>query len=219
MKTEILVVGIIVIIYLISQLINKNKVDRERNYITDINNDDRISYYLKTHALENYKFYFEENNILAEESNKIKEEINNRYTKGKKVNDKYLKTEELYIFMSVYDYLDKYVDSYEFKKNNIKETQITKGIEKTPMRKRDGYFDNGAEKFTTIEKDCPYTEYKDILNERGIVIYKMLYSAYNYLYNSGTVIKYEEYKDSLKEIIDNGYRITKYNEYRYKIID
>lgn len=221
MRTEILIVGIIIIAYVISQLIKKSKNDRERKYITDMNNPDLtgIEYHIKTKAKEGYGFYYDENKILVEECKQIKDYINTQYTKGVEVKDIYLKSEELYILMSVYEYLDKFIYTYDFKKDYVKETQTIKGIEKTPMRKRDGFMANGAEQFKIIEKDCPYTEYRSILNERGIVIYKMLYSAYGYLFESGTVLKNEGKRNYYKTIIDNGFVSEKENKYQYKIID
>ena len=221
MRTEIIIVGLVIIAYIVSQLIKKSKSDRERKYITDMNNPDLtgIEYHIKTKAKEGYGFYYDENKILVEECKYIKEYINSQYTKGVQVKDIYLKTEELYILMSVYDYLDKFIDSYEFRKDYVKETQTIKGIEKTPMRKRDGYMANGAEQYKIIEKDCPYTEYRHILNERGVVVFKMLYSAYGFLFDSGTVIKNEALRNYYKTVIDNGFISVKDNPSKYKIID
>ena len=222
MRTEIIIVGIFIIAYVISQLIKKSKNDRERKYITDMNNPDLtgIEYHIKTKAKEGYGFYYDENKILVEECKKIKDYINTQYTKGVEVKDIYLKSEELYILMSVYDYLDnKLINSYDFNKEYIKETQTIKGVEKTQMRKRDGFMANGAEQFKIIEKECPYTEYRKVLNERGIVIFKMLYSAYGFLFESGTVIRNEAKKNYYKTVIDNGYISEKDNKYRNQIID
>ena len=216
-----IIIGIVVIILVISELNKKNKVDREKKYITNLNSSDSITYYIRNNAPDKYNFYFQENDLLEQEADKIKEYINERYVKGKELKDEYKKTEDIYIMANVYSYIHNYIDNDDFKYNNdyISEKIVNDGIEKTPIRKKDGYLDNGIEKYKLIEKDYPYTEYIYVLTERGKVLYKMLYSAYGYLTNRKKIINNEAYKEEIRNIIDNECIKIKRNEYMYKIID
>ena len=182
----------------------KNNTNKEKDYISKLEDIDNFTYTVNEYLPEGYKLLYSENNNVILEKNILVEECKKAYFKeGREVKPEAIKSFIEYVMRTIYNYYDKelYNDYFELRDEGIIElVNRENGIEVSEVLDDIIYDENGKGHVKNKEVSTPYTKYTYKLNDRGVVKFKIFLSSIVYFIDT---FANKSIVDEYKENIDN----------------